>query len=214
MGIRDGRQEAPTIGGIRADHVARYTWAGRYINWWSQSRARGVASVVDLGCGVGYGSALMASQMRHRPIFATDAAPHAIAYAAEHYAAPNIWWRVSDFTADDYDVSWCAPAAAVVAFEVIEHIERASFFISRALEVAELFIGSVPNENVVPFLPSANDRHFRHYTPRDVEELFGDNGWRLQFFGGQLGRHHPEAEVSLGPGGKRTLVFAAEPASA
>jgi protein-L-isoaspartate O-methyltransferase len=47
------RQVAATVEGIRRDHVARYEWAARQIN---------SAVVFDFGCGVGYGSAILAAR--------------------------------------------------------------------------------------------------------------------------------------------------------
>jgi hypothetical protein len=49
--MRDGeRQVAPTLEGIRRDHVARYEWAAR--------RLKG--RVLDACCGIGYGTQILA----------------------------------------------------------------------------------------------------------------------------------------------------------
>ena len=50
--LSNERQVAPTLDGIRRDHVARYEWAARQL--------APESVVLDAACGVGYGSRVMA----------------------------------------------------------------------------------------------------------------------------------------------------------
>ncbi|MBI1353767.1 MAG: methyltransferase domain-containing protein [Acidobacteria bacterium] len=90
------------------EHVARYRFAEALV---------GGRRVADLGCGVGYGSKILAAKAAQ--VFALDFAPDAVAQGRTHFDAPNVRWLSGDASrlplADDsLDV--------VVAFEVIEHL--------------------------------------------------------------------------------------------
>jgi SAM-dependent methyltransferase len=103
------------------EHLARYAFASRL--------ARG-KRVLDAGCGAGYGSAELA-EMAER-VIGVDVAPEAIAYAREHYTAPNLGFEQASCTAlpagdASYDL--------VVAFEVIEHLEDWRGFLAEARRV-------------------------------------------------------------------------------
>jgi SAM-dependent methyltransferase len=116
------------------EHYARYLFASRL------SRARWVA---DLGCGTGYGSALLARSAAE--VHAIDVAPEAIAYAREHHSAPNLHFSQASCTALPF-----APESfdLVVAFEVIEHLENWNDLLSEASRVLApggQFVVSTPN---------------------------------------------------------------------
>src|SRR3954467_14298237 len=69
------RQVAPTLEGIRADHVARYQFAAQLL--------KKPTRVIDFACGVGYGSKILADAGHF--VYGYDRDPEAIAYAREHY---------------------------------------------------------------------------------------------------------------------------------
>lgn len=72
--------------------------------------------VLDVGCGTGYGSQILASAAAH--VLAIDRDEEAITYCREHYAADNLEFAVADAATldlpDRYD--------AVVCLQVIEHL--------------------------------------------------------------------------------------------
>ncbi len=116
------------------EHVSRYALAARLTV---------DASVLDMGCGTGYGSAELAC--RARSVTGIDVASDAVHYAREHYQLPNLQFDTASCTALPYaDASF----DAVVCFEVIEHLENWPDLIREARRVLRpdgLFIVSTPN---------------------------------------------------------------------
>ena len=196
--IKNKRQMSPTLAGIRDDHVERYRFAAREIN------RRGLVNVMDVGCGCGYGSYIMAqSELK---VDAFDLDPDAIAYGENHYNHPLITrsgLAVVDFK-EFFD-------SALAMFEIIEHVREAPVFLSHASKFCRLLILSVPNENAVPFGPGSHPQHYRHYTPEEICEELDNAGWRPVFEGSQKGKRGKEAEIIETDLSGRTLVVVAEP---
>lgn len=182
---------APTAEGIRADHRARYEWAA--------SRLAG-KRVVDAGCGVGYGSAILGRA--GCVVRAYDRSDEAIAYAKEHYNHnPNIDYAVGDL----YHVKFPVDGDAVVCFEALEHLAHPEKALQHFRAMAPTLLFSVPNEEVMPF-EGRFKFHRRHYTKSQAEELMTRNGWRVVEWLGQKDRESPVEPNVEG----RTLVGVAE----
>ena len=94
--------------GIVAMHLKRYAFALP----WCEGR-----EVLDLGCGVGYGTAFLADSA-HR-VVGGDVDAETIAYAQRRYGRPNVEFRVLDATALPFEDS---SFDAVCSFETIEHV--------------------------------------------------------------------------------------------
>ena len=182
------RQVAPTVDGIRRDHVARYEWAASVLPPDSY--------VIDAGCGIGYGARILADA-GHR-VLAIDDDEESIAYAQEHYAHERI-----QFLAGAIE-SFNLPAAdAAVCFEMIEHIEDPLPMLRDLRGATRTLLASVPNEDVFPWKNYAF--HFRHYTKGEFEQMLADAGFAAGSWCGQGG---PESPVELGVNG-RTLIAVA-----
>lgn len=191
MPLNDGeRQVAPTIAGIRRDHVARYQWAATQITRND--------SVIDAGCGVGYGSATLG--LAAKEVFAFDRDAEAISYAAERYCWPGVTYGIG---ACD-DAHFYPPATAGVAFEIIEHLADPRPML-RSLHAGgcKTLFASVPNEKVFPF--KNYKFHHRHYTRGEFEALLTECGWRVVEWCGQAG---PESEVERDVEGRTIVVKA------
>lgn len=180
------RQVSPTLDGIRRDHVARYEWAEAQIEG---------ASVVDLACGIGYGSRILASGGLN--VVGMDVDSEAIAYARKHYSHPRARFEQRDGAKPGalgkYDFAVC--------FETIEHIEDPSPLLKALRQSALGLLASVPNEDVFPF-GNGVAFHHRHYTRGQFEALLNECGWGVEAWYGQIG---PESEVEPNVDG-RTLI--------
>ena len=116
------------------EHWARYLFARQFCAG---------KKVLDVACGSGYGSALMAEAAAQ--VCGADIAAEAIAYARLHYGSPKTVFLQADcrslpIAPGGFDV--------VVAFEIIEHLDAAESFLKelrRVLAPAGLLILSTPN---------------------------------------------------------------------
>ncbi len=204
--MRDGeRQVAPTVDGIRRDHVARYEFAARKLP--AKSR------VIDFACGVGYGTRVLAEAGHVARGF--DIAAEAIAYARLYYGQQEFrTFQIPEFTeANGNAPGELGEVDAAVCYETIEHIEDPRPLLKALHQAAPLLIASVPNEAVMPWQRedgSTTAFHFRHYTRAEFEALLTECGWSVKEWYGQEG---PESEVEPEIHG-RTLIAICERATA
>ena len=99
-------------------HLQRYRFA--------LERIEGLR-VLDLACGVGYGSYVLA-QVPGRSVTGLDLSPAAIAYGGAHYQRPGLRLCQADA------LTWTndgAPFDTVVSFETIEHLPDPVTFVAR-----------------------------------------------------------------------------------
>jgi hypothetical protein len=191
MAMREGeRQVAPTLAGIRRDHLARYEWAAKQID--------ATSVVMDVACGIGYGAWILANA--GFDVWAADRDAEAIAYGRAHYDHEE---RISWLTLEAANVG-SYPADAVVCFETIEHLEDPMSLLKALPRSIRTLLASVPNEEVFPYKNYAF--HHRHYTKLQFQELLARAGWRVTDWWGQEG---PESEVERNVNG-RTLIAVAE----
>ena len=128
--------------GRRSDaHLARYMLARRYV-----PQAGGL--VLDTACGLGYGSAILASGAPTARIVGMDASAFAIDYARANFSPQllNLEFcegdvcQLGNFADGSVDL--------VVSFETVEHLREPEVFLAevkRVLKPGGVFIGSVPN---------------------------------------------------------------------
>lgn len=95
-----------------AQHLIRYYWASACIADWPSVR-----SVLDLGCGAGYGSHIVAINHPAVRVIGVDYDPRAIAFAKSTYSAPNLRFVTTEtgqWIGDTYD--------CIFSFDVVEHV--------------------------------------------------------------------------------------------
>src|SRR4051794_36678639 len=97
-----------TRGEIAHEHWHRYAFARRFVAG---------RRVLDVACGEGYGSALLASTAAD--VVGVDIDPAAVAHAAARYGAPNVRFIAGSAAALPLGDG---AADAVVSFETIEHL--------------------------------------------------------------------------------------------
>lgn len=195
--MREGeRQVAPTIEGIRRDHVARYEFAARQMPDGS--------TVIDFACGVGYGSHILA--LNGHTVTGYDIDREAIQYAERHYSAETVPGRLLFEVANGDAPPQLPPADFAVCFETIEHLEDPRPLLKALRASAARLLASVPNEAVYPYVGQAF--HFRHYTRHQFAKLLSECGWKAEAWYGQEGTESDVVEDLNG----RTILAACTPA--
>lgn len=193
MTMKDGeRQVAPTLNGIRRDHVARYDFVAK--------RLKKGCKVIDFACGIGYGCHILAEAGHFATGYDIDQA--AIEYAFEHYlcGAQTVFLTGNG---NNPDISGQYDAA--VCFETIEHLQDPRPLLLALRDAAPLLYCSVPNEEVMPYEYAPGQvyaHHYRHYTKYQFHALLQECGWCVVEWFGQTG---PDSEVEPDNAG-RTLI--------
>jgi SAM-dependent methyltransferase len=126
-----------------SNHIWRYKWAGQACN--SLTRA------LDVGCGSGYGSHILAERGAY--VIGFDPSAEAIEAAAKHWGSPETLFLRARL------MEWQRVAHVVVAFEVLEHMEEPLHVSLGALmELGHTVFISVPIDEK----PHVNPHH-RHW---------------------------------------------------
>jgi 2-polyprenyl-3-methyl-5-hydroxy-6-metoxy-1,4-benzoquinol methylase len=146
-------------------HIERYEFAARKLVH--------ADSILDLACGVGYGSRFLKDSLPAARITGVDSSSEAIEHAKLRYTCPGLTFQTADamsFGAGPFD--------AVVSLETIEHLPDPEAFIQRTrtilLRPGGIFIGSVP---VTPSV-DANPHHLHDFSARSFRKLLAANSLR------------------------------------
>lgn len=144
-------------------HLARYEFAASWVR---------PGRLLDIACGTGYGTKLLAEQSRGVEIaVGVDISKDAIAYARDQYRAPRVQFEVADAT------SFTDPEGfdTIVSLETIEHLPAPEDFIShlKSLLLPDgVLIGSVPTTPSV----DANPHHLHDFTERSFRRMVERHG--------------------------------------
>jgi ubiquinone/menaquinone biosynthesis C-methylase UbiE len=145
-----------------AYHVSRYRFALEF--------AKG-KRVLDLGCGVGYGAALLAQVAKS--VLGGDVSQETLQFARKEYVASNLQFVQMDcrrlgLPANAFDL--------VVSFEVIEHVleqEEMLSEVERVLADTGTFIVSTPERARYGLASRPNEYHVRELSESELSELLG-----------------------------------------
>jgi SAM-dependent methyltransferase len=143
-------------------HLQRYRFAAACLSG---------ERVLDMACGCGYGTALLAQLHPDKTLVGVDIDPAAIAYAEEHYRLPNLSYRC----ADAQSFSAAQPFDCIVSLETIEHLPSPRLLVANyAALLAEhgQVIASVP---ITPTL-DGNPHHLHDFSQASFFKLFGTHG--------------------------------------
>ncbi len=157
-----GERLVPTLaGGIACEHLHRYAMA---------RDAVAGKDVLDIACGEGYGSALLAQTARS--VTGVDVDPKAVAHAEAKYGGANARFLHGECVAIPVGD---ASVDVVVSFETIEHISEHEIFLSeirRVLRPGGLVLISTPErENYDTTQTTANPFHVREMSGEEFHAL-------------------------------------------
>jgi SAM-dependent methyltransferase len=150
-------------------HLAVYEWIAE--------RCEGLR-VVDLACGEGYGSDLLAS--RAASVIGVDANPEAYEHARLRYGRPNLEFRrelVEDFS---------EPVDAIVFLQTIEHVHEPSKLLEGFAKTAPTAYVSTPNRLTLAgpdAEKSENPWHLKEYDIGEYRELLAPHFSEVEVLG-------------------------------
>ncbi len=150
-------------------HLAVYEWIA--------ARVAGL-TVVDLACGEGYGSDVLAA--RAADVVGVDANPEAHEHARLRYVRPNLRFERNLVEA------YADPRDAVVFLQTIEHIEDPGALLANFARVAPVSYVSTPNRlTLAPEGAEKSDNpwHLREYTAAEYRELLAPHFSAVELFG-------------------------------
>jgi 2-polyprenyl-3-methyl-5-hydroxy-6-metoxy-1,4-benzoquinol methylase len=129
-------------------HLERYEFAARFL---------APGRVLDIACGVGYGTRLLADRAaRPEAVIGVDRSAAAVDYARTRYAGAGIEFRV----ADAFAFRDAAGFDSIVSLETVEHLDDPARFLAglaAMLRPGGVLIASVPTTPSVDVNP-----HHRH----------------------------------------------------
>jgi 2-polyprenyl-3-methyl-5-hydroxy-6-metoxy-1,4-benzoquinol methylase len=108
-----------------AHHLARYLWLAEAL------AERG--EILDIGCGAGYGSHLIATRFPDSRVLAVDYDPEGVSHARSSYEAPNLRFVEADA------MTWSSQEMArqfnaIISFDSIEHMPHRELFLENVVE--------------------------------------------------------------------------------
>lgn len=156
--------ELPQGSPLYLEHIERYLIAVREIE--------NGDVVLDVACGVGYGSAMLAH--RAYEVFGLDRDIEAIQYAEQHYQKDNITFIVGDLDSENDCLIKCDVA---VCLETLEHLQRPQEFLERLKDKASRAI--VLSTPIVP-TKEQNEYHLHDWTQQDIERMM--EPWVVKHF--------------------------------
>lgn len=173
LGFTGERMTGAAHGQIEIEHLHRYFLA--------REMARGLR-VLDIACGEGYGSELMAQVAES--VIGVDVSEEAIRFAGQSYRRPNLSFRLGDGRAIPLPD---ASVDLVASFETLEHFYEHEAFLAeirRVLRPGGVLLLSTPDRDVYsPDGRPANAFHVRELDQREFSALLSGRFRHVTLYG-------------------------------
>jgi SAM-dependent methyltransferase len=136
-----------------------------------RSRHASIETVLDVGCGEGTITHLLAQQLPEAQILGIDFSESGIDCADQAYKRSNL-----EFRHDERSAAMNTKYDLVTAFEVLEHIDDWQSFLERIAAASNKYLLlSFPTGRMRPF--EVNVGHFRNYKKGQIEEFLKTRGF-------------------------------------
>src|SRR6266705_1909025 len=143
-------------------HLDRYKFAEKYLI---------PGSVLDIACGVGYGTVVLAQSQQATEVIGVDVSGEAIRYAREHYPHQ----RISYVRSSAHDFKPQQGFENIVSLETIEHLDHPAEFFSRLLALLRPGGRLITSAPITPSV-DANPHHKSNFSARTFTRLGKDRG--------------------------------------
>lgn len=156
--------EKSTTGFARVNfvrHKAAHLYAAR--------KLRDAGRVLDVGCGTGYGSAILASKGRH--VVGIDVSEQAVSRAQASHQRDDLEFTVMSATELDFPTASFDAAYSIQVIEHVEDVKRHLSEVVRVLRPGGRFVVATPNR--LTYSPNGlqNPFHIREYDVRELRAL-------------------------------------------
>jgi SAM-dependent methyltransferase len=173
---------------IRRDHTFRYDLA---INIFHNQNIKKTTNFLDIFCGNGYGTYMLAEAFENTSVIGIDGSKEAIDMANECYTKKNniFSWKIFPFS---------IPVAAydlVTCFESLEHVEEDAMMLSLILESLKpngIALISVPNQDIHPLEKNPHHFHFRHYIHDEFINMIPEDFKVINWYGQNVYEFKPD----------------------
>jgi 2-polyprenyl-3-methyl-5-hydroxy-6-metoxy-1,4-benzoquinol methylase len=142
---------------IYSEHLVRYQLAAQM--------AAG-KSVLDIACGSGYGSAILASVASE--VIGADIDAETVKADQAYYKQANLRFTLAD--AENLPAEWNGKFDLIVSFETIEHLANCEEYfknLKQSLKPGGILLVSTPNIKV---FGQTNPFHLHEYAPEELEK--------------------------------------------
>jgi 2-polyprenyl-3-methyl-5-hydroxy-6-metoxy-1,4-benzoquinol methylase len=146
------------------DHTQRYKWACEFVKG---------KNVLDIACGSGMGSYLMATEGKASNVTGCDIEKDAIKYASIKFKWDNITFKIHDATTFNENQKF----DVIVSFETIEHIAETDLYLNvlnKHLHDNGIFIVSTPISPVEKDMNPKNPYHVVEWGFKNFQRLISE----------------------------------------
>ncbi len=183
--------DLPELSNLYQIHLATY----RFISDYMKDKR-----VLDVGCGCGYGSYLIATKGANE-VIGVDRDRQALEYAKQNYHSNNLSFKYLDLLEDNALKN--QKFDAVTSFQVLEHIEDNSLYLSTLssfLNAGGFVYISTPNRLI--YSPKSkkpsNPYHYKEYSPVELAEILNNYFDDLEIWGQKItNQEYQEYENNL-----------------